>query len=167
MTNLETILALKAENASLEANAKVIYKRLTREFDNKDIHAEWIKVNDRLFAIKDEIASLIDVPEVGKYANKIMYSDVEPYEIVKLVTDKTIEIRPMIATLTKDWKPDMRVGGFAAHTINNDSQTYEYESDETASVIRVRKHKDGNWYGAGKQLYRINVEPIKFYDYNF
>ncbi len=101
-----------------------------------------------------------------KFANMIGYSDVTPYEVVRIVSDKTIEIREMKATLIEGWKPDMIAGGFSAHCANNGTQEYTYESDPEAQVIRARLNKNGKW----KSVYgehRIADKPKRFYDYNF
>ena len=39
-----------------------------------------------------------------KFANMIGYSDVEPYEVVRVISDKTIEIRGM--DYQQDFQPD-------------------------------------------------------------
>ena len=105
-------------------------------------------------------------PEVGKYANLILFSDKEPYEITRIVSDKTIEIRPMLSELVETWKPEMDPGGFAAHTVNNHLQKYVYESNKQALPIRCRLQKSGGWKSQFG-FHSISDEPKKFYDYNF
>ena len=39
---------------------------------------------------------------IASYANQYGYSDIEPYEIVRVVSDKTIEIRNMNAERNSD-----------------------------------------------------------------
>jgi|TARA_R110002126_G_scaffold47593_2_gene133320 hypothetical protein len=105
-------------------------------------------------------------PEVGLYANLAMYSDAFPFEIVKIVSAKTIEIRSMEATLDPSWKPEMIPGGFCAHTTNQDSQRWTYESKPTAHVFRARRRKDGYFHSKqGRHL--ISDHPVRFHDYNF
>lgn len=105
---------------------------------------------------------------IKKYCNFIGYTDREPYEVVKVISPICVEIRRMKATLVEGWKPDMHVGGFSAHTANNHSQSYNYESDPEAGVGRVRWSKaKGNWYAPHGGLYHMADAPFKFYDYNF
>lgn len=101
-----------------------------------------------------------------KFANMIGYSDVTPYEVVRIVSDKTIEIREMKATLIEGWKPNMIPGGFSAHCANNGTQEYNYESNPEAQVIRARLNKNGKWKSAYGE-HRISDKPKRFYDYNF
>ena len=105
-------------------------------------------------------------PAVGLYANQIGFSDVSPFEIVRVISLKTIEIREMEATLDPTWKPQIDVGGFVGHTVNNADQRWICKSDPEAPVMRARLHKDGCFHSEyGKHL--ISEKPQRFYDYNF
>lgn len=100
------------------------------------------------------------------YANHIGYSDVEPYEVVREVSAKIIEVRRMAAQLDPSWKPEMHAGGFAAHCSNQSSQKWIITSDEGAQVIRLHMRKDGCFYYQGSK-FRREAAPRKFHDYNF
>jgi|TARA_R110000751_G_scaffold290504_1_gene397173 hypothetical protein len=101
-----------------------------------------------------------------KYANHIGYSDVNPYEIVKVISDKTIEIRIMDATRDKSWKPEVISGGFAGRCVNQHSQRWDIVSNDDVPTVRARLRKDGYYHSShGKHL--LGEEPRKFYDYNF
>lgn len=101
-----------------------------------------------------------------KYANLHGYSDIYPYEVVRVISDKTIEIRAMNAHPDPNWKPNMIPGGFAAHCTNQRDQTWIIESNPSIETIRIRKRKDGKWHSAfGKHV--LSEEPKYFYDYNF
>lgn len=101
-----------------------------------------------------------------KYANLHGYSDISPYEVIRVVSDKTLVVRRMDAELDPNWKPEFTPGGFVAHCTNQEKQTYTYKSCEDADTIRIRKRKDGNWYSFyGRHI--LSNEPRKFYDYNF
>lgn len=101
------------------------------------------------------------------FANHIGYSDVSPYEVIRHVTDKTIEIRQMNAV--RDFQPNIIPGGFTGHCTNNteSEQKWNITSDENAPVIRIRLHKNGQWKDKNKRVYRLSDKPRKFYDYNF
>lgn len=101
------------------------------------------------------------------YANFRGWSDVDPYEVVRVVSDKCLEIREMDAVLDKSWRPERIAGGFAGHCINNDEQRWVITSNPNAPVIRIRLHKDGRWYSKGKSQFRLSDTPRKHYDYNF
>jgi len=106
------------------------------------------------------------VPETGMYANHYGYTDVNPYEITRAVSGKCLEVRPMDSVLDPAWKPDIVVGGFSGHTVNNHSQQWIITSNPELPVTRIRKRKDGTW-GKGSLRFRIEKRPVKFYDYNF
>lgn len=100
------------------------------------------------------------------FANLHLHSDVEPFEVVRVVSPKCIELRRMRATLSPDWKPKMHAGGFAANCSNQSSQEWLYACDFDAPVIRARLRKDGEFHSAyGRHLMAVN--PRKFHDYNF
>lgn len=101
-----------------------------------------------------------------KYANLHGYSDIHPFEVVKVVSEKTIEVRRMNAELDPSWKPEIIAGGFAGHCTNQHTQRWIYSSDETSPVMRARLRKDGDFHSAsGKHV--LSDNPRKFYDYNF
>lgn len=99
-----------------------------------------------------------------EYANMSGYSDVKPFEIVRVVSDKTIEIREMDAELG-DWQPEIISGGFAGHCVNQDKQVWNIKSNEANPVIRARRNKDGWKSSYGKHF--LSTQPSKFRDYNF
>lgn len=101
-----------------------------------------------------------------KFANLHMYSDVRPYEVIRQISDKTMEVREMAAIIDPNFKPEIAPGGFAGHCVNQADQTYFYKSDDSQPVIRIRKRKDGKWYSKmGRHI--IANAPRYFYDYNF
>lgn len=107
-----------------------------------------------------------------KFANMHGWSDVHPYEIVKVISDKTIEIRAMNATLDPNWKPEIVPGGFAGHCTNQSEQRWVYESNPDAPVIRMRacKPTSANRGYVWKSAYGhhcLSDKPRKFHDYNF
>ena len=105
-----------------------------------------------------------DLPEFPKYANEYSYSDVEPYEIVRVISSKTLEIRPMNSErIQVDLK--FIVGGFAGHCINQDDQKWNITSNPNAPTIRIRLTKRG--WTRHHYKYHLSDTPIKFYDYNF
>lgn len=101
-----------------------------------------------------------------KYANLCMYSDVTPYEIVRVISDKTIEIREMDAELAPGERPEIIPGGFSGHCTNQRSLKYVITSNPENKVIRARLRKDGDYHSPyGRHI--LSEEPRRFYDYNF
>jgi hypothetical protein len=103
-----------------------------------------------------------------KYANHVGWSDVEPFEIIK-VTAKTLTLRAMQAKLDPDWHPEAVIGGFAGVVTNNSKQKWIITSDETGLVIKAHLRKEGQHYRYYSKLGRHSLSefPIKHYDYNF
>lgn len=101
------------------------------------------------------------------YANQIGYSDINPFEIVRKISDKTIEIREMIAERDTSVKLDFIPGGFSAHCRNQADQKWIISSDETAPVIRIRLSKNRGWQDKYGRRFSLADQPRKFYDYNF
>ena len=102
------------------------------------------------------------------FANHIGYSDVNPYEIVRRVSDRTIEIREMNAERSNPAE-DMgfQPGGFVGHFSDQDKQRWAIISNPNIRTIRIRLHKDGQWRDRNGERYVLAVKPVKFYDYNF
>lgn len=106
--------------------------------------------------------------EIKKYANYHMYTDVLPYEVVKTVSDQTVEIRPMKTVQTR-YPQDFHAGGFVGHfTDNRSGQEYEYQSDPEAPVMRIRWSTANRQWQKGKYMrFVMSDKPHKFHDYNF
>ena len=101
------------------------------------------------------------------YANEILYYDIMPHEIIRKVSDKTIDIREMRAEIDPDWKPILHAGGFSAHCSNQNEQTYTYSSIEDGMITRIRLQKNGVWKDKYGTRYSLSDKPVRFYDYNF
>ena len=115
-----------------------------------------------------------------KFANHLGYSDINPYEVVRVVSEKCVEIRAMDAEPIK-WKKDIVQGGFSHHVKNQDEQKWDITSNEANPIIRIRLVKSGNrydpsskdfstvysWKDKYRARYSLSSKPTKFYDYNF
>lgn len=106
--------------------------------------------------------------EKVKYANFHGYNDIEPYEIIRFVTSKCIEIRAM-SCVEDNWKPDWVPGGFSAICMNQHHQKWCITSDPIQPTIRIRRHcgKRKGWFDPKGRMFILSNHPIKFYDYNF
>jgi hypothetical protein len=102
-----------------------------------------------------------------RFANKVGYSDIEPFEVVRVVSAKCLEVREMKAELDPAWKPEWVVGGFAGRCINQSSQKWVVASDVDGRVQRIRLQKSGDWKAPSGERFTLSGMPIKFYDYNF
>lgn len=105
-----------------------------------------------------------------KYANLVMYSDIKPFEVIEERTPNLYLIREMDAVITDESRKRLNEsfspGGFCGH-FDNDLQEWNITSNEEYPIFKIRRHKDGFYYSALGEKFRINSKPVKFYDYNF
>ncbi len=104
--------------------------------------------------------------EMEKYANQIGYSDINPFEVVKIHTDRKITVREMDAERSPDWKPKIIDGGFAGHCENNHSQKWEIKSNENGREIVIRLGKKG-WKDKYGARYTLAEAPRNFMTITF
>jgi len=101
-----------------------------------------------------------------QYANQFGYSDVEPFEVVRVISEKTIEVREMDSERDDSVKLDFHVGGFSAHCSNQRDQKWVITSNPANPVVRIRLGKQG-WKSSDGRRFKLADAPFKFYDYNF
>jgi hypothetical protein len=104
---------------------------------------------------------------MNKFANHYGYSDINPFEVVKVISDKTIEIREMDAERDTSVEMKFHVGGFSAHCSNQRDQKWFIKSNETNSTVRIRLSKSGVWKDKHGRKFGLSDQPVRFYDYNF
>ena len=113
----------------------------------------------------------IEVKECA-YVTETGYSDAYPFEIVRVVSEQTLEIRALDAELINPEELEFSVGGFSAHCTNGRIQKYKYSSNENNEVIRIRKSKkkranNGLWTNGRYRTFYLASKPHKYHDYNF
>lgn len=102
-----------------------------------------------------------------QYANRYLFSDVEPFEVISGASAKVKKVRALSASLANGFKPEWVSGGFSAVCGNQEEQEWEFKPDLDAPVVYIRRRKDGRWYDAGGMRYVLSDKPRKYYDYNF
>lgn len=100
------------------------------------------------------------------YANHRGYTDITPYEIVRWVSPKTIEIRGVGVELDPAWKPEFVGRGYSGICTNQQAQQWKYYKDSEAKTFRARLNKKGEWRSA-LGLHILCDKPVKYYDYNY
>lgn len=104
------------------------------------------------------------------YACRIGWTDRQAFEVTRVVSERTLEVRRLKATLlngVNSGQPDalqFSPGGFCGHT--SGTQRYSFEPDASNAVIRIRLGKKG-WKDAHGNRYSVGDEPREFYDFNF
>ena len=165
MKTVEQIKILERVLEQLNDTHDSLVMNINQEFTDelRDLIVNNVKETQK---VKNKIFELKEIPEVGKFANEKGYTDTYPFEIVKIISDKTIEIRAMdCRNITPKDKLKFHIGGFAANCSNQRDQEWEITSNPIAETIRIRKTKNG-WTKGSRKFY-ISDRAIKFYDYNF
>ena len=93
------------------------------------------------------------------------YSDVHPYEVIRIVSDNTIEVRAMKTEFDFS-ECEFIAGGFSAHCPNPSAQKATITSNENAPVERIRRGKKG-WQMGKYMRFGITEKPSAHYDVNF
>lgn len=102
---------------------------------------------------------------VGDGVTVNLWSDRYAATVIK-VTKNTVTVRRDTATLNPDFKPEIILGGFVGHCINQDEQTYTYKPDEKGTVYTFHWSKKYRRYGQPGNL-TLSKGRHEFYDYNF
>ena len=100
-----------------------------------------------------------------KYASEHFYTDVQAYEIVKVISDKTLEVRRLEATYDISHL-NHYAGGFCGHVENQRDQKVSFKVDTESPVIRIRKNKYGKWSHKGRR-FSLQTKPYAYRDFNF
>ena len=101
------------------------------------------------------------------FANHYGYSDVNPYEVVRVISDKTIEVREMDAQRDESVQLTWVMGGFAGHCVNQRDQKWVITSNQDNPVVRIRLSARKGWQDKHGRRFGLSDKPVKFYDYNF
>lgn len=143
--------------------------------------------SERLAAIRERLELQVAIDclapryQVGDGISCYGYSDIAPYTVIAVSdSGKRITVRACKAELDPSWKPEMHVGGFSAHTSNNDEQKWIITEDEEGVIreLSLRKSKVNNDHVSHREVWRQVGESTqdgsrwyagrrKFRDYNF
>lgn len=99
-------------------------------------------------------------PKVGMGVTLQYPSDRYPYEIIKVVSEQTLEIRAMEWAAVPGWKPDFTPGGFCGHIHNLHEQKFTYSSNPNGKTLRIRLNKKGRWMN---QTIPFHVGEARFF----
>jgi len=98
---------------------------------------------------------------IGKYINRVLYSDVDPVGKIIAIKGKTkVIIQPVKAGENKV-KMEFIAGGFSAHCVNQGYQEYDFFETGEPFMVSLSKTSLKN------RFWSINERPRKYYDYNF
>lgn len=113
--------------------------------------------------IEKEVADVL-------YLNEILHSDVNPYEVVEMITPNKWVVRELDATLKPEARKNIQdsfcPGGFAGH-VDNDYQEWDIRVNENNPLITVYRGKKNKYFKIGSMPMSLTLAPIKIYDFNF
>ena len=123
---------------------------------------------------KDEVVSKIDSIEKELadvlYLNEMLYSDVNPYEVVEMITPNKWVIRELDTALKPEARKNIHEsfcpGGFAGH-VDNDCQEWDITVNEKNPLITVFRGRKNKYFKIGGMPMSMTLSPIKIYDFNF
>lgn len=107
------------------------------------------------------------IPQVGMGVTEILYTDREPFTIIKIISPTRILIQADKVEPNPKWteKMDFRAGGFCGTVVNQYEQEWIITPNSNGKTIELTKSKNGTWKN-GTGTFRIGVRQ-HFYDYNF
>lgn len=112
-------------------------------------------------------AAQADTNTTPLFANRCGYTDTHPFEVIRQISPKCLEVREMTAERdTTGPELNFAIGGFLAHCTNQHEQKWTITPNENGRVVRIRLGKKG-WKCAGGDVYTVGNRAVKFYDYNF
>lgn len=131
--------------------------------ETRSLHSKYDEYVSKIDKIEIEIADVL-------YLNEILYSDVNPYEVVEMITPNKWVVRALDTSLKSDARKNIQnsfcPGGFAGH-VDNDYQEWDIYVNEKNPLITVYRGKKNKYFKISGMPMSMTLNPIKFYDFNF
>jgi hypothetical protein len=96
---------------------------------------------------------------VAGYALKETETDLYPYEVLEIRTDRIMILREMVCDLANGWRPRWIMG----HCVNQDEQDWEITPDEKAIQFPIRYTKKHGWRDSNGNVYTFTDEPRRWH----
>ena len=105
--------------------------------------------------------------ENGKlFAMHMAYTDVNPYEVLRVVSDNCLEVREMDHENDPNDMPKFVPGGFSAICIHEGSRIIKSNpKNKTFKITRKKRNPDAFTYKGMRFV--LNEKPVAYYDHNF
>lgn len=98
---------------------------------------------------------------IGKYINRVLWSDVDPVGRIVGIKGKTKVIIQTINASKNKTKMQFVAGGFAGHCVNQSAQDYDFILEDYTFEASLSNTS------LKKRFWSIDDRPRKWYDYNF
>lgn len=146
-----------------KSSQELLLKRHNIETELRLLHKKRDECISKIDNIEKELADVL-------YLNEILYSDVNPYEVVEMITPNKWVVRALDATLKPEAKKDIQdsfcPGGFVGH-LDNDYQEWDIHVNEKNPLITVFRGRKNKYFKIGSMPMSMTLSPIKIYDFNF
>ena len=160
-TEIEELRTTTFENS--KSSQELLLKQHNIEIELRLLHKKRDECISKIDNIEKELADVL-------YLNEILYSDVNPYEVVEMITPNKWIVRELDATLKPEAKKDIQdsfcPGGFVGH-VDNGYQEWDIRVNEKNPLITVFRGRKNKYFKIGGMPMSMTLSPIKIYDFNF
>ena len=158
---IEELRTTAFENS--KSSQELLLKRRNIETELRLLHKKRDECISKIDNIEKELVDVL-------YLNEILYSDVNPYEVVEMITPNKWVVRALDATLKPEAKKDIQdsfcPGGFVGH-VDNGYQEWDIRVNEKNPLITVFRGRKTRYFKIGGMPMSMTLSPIKIYDFNF
>ena len=164
-------LAVLVKNA--EEQLDIYYDMVKKYKDDHDtkmeIYQNIHKIRRMVDLFQAEIEQIRCETSDVVYLNEVLYSDVNPYEVVEMITPNKWVVRQLDTKLKESAKDNLQKsfcpGGFVGH-FDNGEQEWEISTNESAPLITVQR-RGSHPFKLNGLVMTMTTSPIKIYDFNF
>lgn len=160
LTELKKVRIL-IENS--ESPKELIYNQQSIETELRNLRNNKDELISKTNTIEKELGDVL-------YLNEILHSDINPYEVVEMITPNKWLIRKLDTNLKSEAKKKIQdsfcPGGFAGH-VDNDCQEWDISVNENNPLITVFRGRKNKHFKIGSISMSMSHSPIKIYDFNF
>ena len=158
---IEELRTTAFENS--KSSQELLLKRHNIETELRLLHKKRDECISKIDNIEKELVDVL-------YLNEILYSDVNPYEVVEMITPNKWVVRELDVTLKPKAKRNIQEsfcpGGFVGH-VDNGYQEWDIRVNEKNPLITVFRGRKTRYFKIGGMPMSMTLSPIKIYDFNF
>lgn len=160
-TEIEELRTTTFENS--KSSQEILLKQHNIETELRLLHKKRDECISKIDSIEKELSDVL-------YLNEILYSDVNPYEVVEMITPNKWVVRELDVTLKSKAKRDIQEsfcpGGFVGH-VDNGYQEWDIRVNEKNPLITIFRGRKNRYFKIGGMPMSMTLSPIKIYDFNF
>ena len=160
-TEIEELRTTTFENS--KSSQELLLKQHNIETELRLLHKKRDECISKIDSIEKELSDVL-------YLNEILYSDINPYEVVEMITPNKWVVRELDVTLKPKAKRDIQEsfcpGGFVGH-VDNGYQEWDIRVNEKNPLITVFRGRKTRYFKIGGMPMSMTLSPIKIYDFNF